>query len=223
MPHFKTATAFLAIAALATVPVTAMAHGKGSKNHIDETHDVSGFDKLEIGGVYELTVKVGKEFSVRTSGHEKEVEDMKINVDGDTLVVGHKKKMMRNFKGSKNGIQIDITMPALNSIAIGGVAEGDISGIDADRLEVQIGGVGGLEFSGKCKTLEIEVGGVGEVDARDLKCESADVQLAGVGEIDVYARHSIDVQTAGVGEVNVYGKPKHVEKSKGFLSEVNIK
>lgn len=223
MPSFKTLTAILAIATIATVPVTAMAHGKGSKDHIDETHNVSGFDKLEIGGVYELNVKVGDGFSVRTSGHEKEVADMKIEVDGDTLVVGHKKKMMRNFKGSKNGIQIDITMPALNAIAIGGVAEGEFSGIDADQLDVQIGGVGGLQFSGKCKSLDIEVGGVGEVDARDLRCEYADVQLAGVGEIDLYASDSVDVQTAGVGEVNVYGKPKNVSKSKSFLSEVNIK
>ncbi|NNC36401.1 MAG: DUF2807 domain-containing protein [Acidimicrobiales bacterium] len=223
MPSFKFVPAFLAILAIATVPVTAMAHGKGDKKHINETHDVSGFDKLEIGGVYDLDVTVGEKFSVRTSGHENEVTAMTIKVEGDTLVVGRKKKAFRNFKRNQNGIEINITMPALSEVAIGGVADGKISGIDADHLQVQIGGVGGIEFSGKCKTLDIEVGGVGELDARDLKCESAEVQLAGVGEIDLYASHSVDVQTAGVGEVNVYGNPDHVAKSKSFLSEVNIK
>ena len=218
----KTVLAALAVTALIAVPLTASAHGKKSKDHIDETHDVSGFDKIEVGGVYELDVKVGGKFSVETSGHENEVEDMKIYVEDNVLIVKHKKKTFKR-RGNQNGVIITISMPEINGITIGGVGEGSISGIDADRLEVEIGGVGGLEFSGKCKTLDIAVGGVGELNARDLKCESADVALAGVGEIDIYASHSVDISTAGVGEVNVYGNPKHVQKSKNFLSEVNIK
>lgn len=223
MTLFKTISAITVSTAMIAVPLTAYAHGKKSKDHIDQTHDVSGFDSLEIGGVYELDVQVGKKFSVTTSGHENEVDDMKIEVVGDTLRVGHKKNRKRNWSGNKNGIQIQITMPELNAISVGGVADGKIYGVDANRLEIEIGGVGGFDISGKCKNLDIEVAGVGEFDARDLKCETADVQLAGVGEIDIYASHSVDVQTAGVGEVNVYGSPKHVEKSKSFLSEVNIK
>ena len=223
MTNSKLLLAGLAVAGLIAAPLSAMAHGKGDKEHIDQSHDVSGFDRIEIGGVYELDVRVGEKFSVETSGHEKEVESMKISVDGDTLSVGHKKKTFRGNFGSKNGVQIKITMPELNAISIGGVGEGKISGINADRLEVEVGGVGELEFSGTCKTLDIEVGGVGELDARDLKCENVEVQLAGVGEIDIYASHSVDISTAGVGEVNVYGNPKHVEKNKSFLSEVNIK
>lgn len=223
MTNTKTILAAFAVTAMIAAPLTAAAHGKKNKDHIDETHNVSGFDKIEVGGVYELDVQVGGEFSVETSGHENEVEDMKVEVDGDTLKVGHKNKKLFRNHGNKNGVIIKITMPSITGIAIGGVGEGSISGIDADQLDVEIGGVGGLEFSGKCKTLNIEVGGVGELDARDLKCESADVQLAGVGEIDIYASHSVDIQTAGVGEVNVYGNPEHVEKNKSFLSEVNIK
>jgi len=223
MTLFKTVSAVTVATAMVAVPITASAHGKKNKDHIDQTHEVSGFDELEIGGVYELDVQVGEKFSVTTSGHENEVEDMKIEVVGDTLRVGHKKKRKRSWSGNKNGIQIKITMPELNAISVGGVADGHIKGIDTDRLVIEIGGVGGFDISGKCKNLDIEVAGVGEFDARDLKCESADVQLAGVGEIDLYASHSVDVQTAGVGEVNVYGNPKHVEKTKSFLSEVNIK
>ena len=222
MINFKTVSAIVVATAMITVPVTASAHGKKNKDHIDETHDLSGFDKIEIGGVYEIDVQVGEKFSIETSGHENEVEDMKVYVEDGTLKVGHKKKIFKR-RGNQNGVIIKISMPKITSIAIGGVGEGSISGIDADHLQVEIGGVGGLEFSGKCKKLDIAVGGVAELDARDLKCESVDVQLAGVGEIDIYASHSADIQTAGVGEVNVYGKPKQVEKNKNFLSEINIK
>ena len=222
MISFKTVSAIVVATAMITASVTASAHGEKNKNHIDQTHNVSGFDKIEIGGVYELDVRVGGEFSVETSGHDKEAEGMKIYVEGDTLIVKQKKSFMK-WSGNQNGITIKISMPKIEGIAIGGVGEGSIRGINADHLQVEIGGVGGLDFSGKCKTLKIKVGGVGELNARDLKCESADVQLAGVGEIDIYASHSVDIQTAGVGEVNVYGNPEHVEKNKSFLSEVNIK
>lgn len=222
MTYIKPILAGLAVTAMIAAPLTASAHGKRDKDHIDQTHDVSGFDRIEIGGVYELDVQVGGKFSVETSGHEKEVEDMRIFVEDGALIVKHKKKTIRK-RGSQNGVIIKITMPEITGISIGGVADGKISGIDADRFEVQIGGVGGLDLSGKCKSLDIEVGGVSELDARDLKCESAEVQLGGVGEVDVYASHSVDIQTGGVAEVNVYGNPKHVEKNKNFLSEVNIK
>lgn len=201
----------------------AYAHGNSDKSHVDETHALSGFDKIEIGGVYELDVKVGGDFSVETSGHAKEVEGMKVFVDGDTLRIKHKKNSFRNKMKSKNGVVVTISMPELNGVEIGGVGSGSISGIDSDRLSVEVGGVGELEISGKCKSLEIEVAGVGELDAEDLKCENVDVQLAGVGEIDVYASKSVDVEAAGVGEVNVYGNPKDVSKSKTFLSEINIR
>jgi hypothetical protein len=205
------------------VPYSAYAHGSSSKSHVDETHAVRNFDKIEIGGVYELDVKVGGEFSVETSGHAKEVEGMKVYVDGNTLVIEHKKNNFRNRMKSKNGVVVTISMPELNAVEIGGVGTGNISGIDSERLTLEIGGVGEMDISGKCKSLEIEVAGVGELDARDLECEDVEVELAGVGEIDVYASKSVDVEAAGVGEVNVYGNPKDVSKSKTFLSEINIR
>jgi len=213
-------TSILALGAIA-IPLAASAHGKDSKKHVEQTHDLNGFENLEIGGVYELDIRVGEKFSVFTSGHEKEVENLKITVDGDTLRVENRKKKWR-MKNQK-GVIIKISMPALNHVDIGGVGTGEITGIDADDLEFNIGGVGELTLSGRCGSIELDVAGVGEFDARDLKCENAEVNLAGVGEIDVYASNSVDVSAAGVGEVNVFGNPKHVHKNKNFLSEVNIK
>lgn len=222
-----TASNILKIAIVTTgiiaVPWAAMAHGKKDKAHVDQTHDVRGFDELSVGGVYELDVKVGSDFSVKTSGHAKEVEGMEVFVEDGALRIEHKKKSFTKRMRNKNGVIVTISMPELNGVEIGGVGSGSISGIDSDRLELEIGGVGELELSGTCRELEIEVAGVGELDARDLKCEDVEVELAGVGEVDVYASESVDVEAAGVGEVNVYGKPKDVSKSKTFLSEVNIR
>jgi hypothetical protein len=213
-------TTVLALGAIA-IPLAASAHGKDSQKHVDESYDFKGFENLDIGGVYELDVQVGEKFALSTSGHEKEVENMKIYVDGDTLRVENKNKKwrMRNQKG----IIIRISMPTLRSVDIGGVGTGEISGIDSERLDLDIGGVGELTLSGTCGLVEIDVAGVGELDARNLKCEDAEVDLAGVGEISVHASNSVDVSAAGVGEVDVYGNPEKVHKNKTFLSEVNIK
>jgi len=198
------------------------AHEVDDKNRISENYDLSGFDNLEIGGVFELDVIVGDSFSVEASGSEDEMENIKVFVEGDTLRIENKKKRWRNNK-NRHGVDIKISMPSLSAIAIGGVGEVDITGISGGDLDVEVGGVGEITINGNCKNLDIDIAGVGEMNAKALECEHADIDLAGVGEINVYASQSVDVSAMGVGEVNVYGNPEQVDKNKSFLSQVNIK
>jgi len=85
-----------------------------------------------------------------------------------------------------------------------------------------VSGVGELTIEGRCGALDTSMRGVGSIDARGLECEDADVSLKGVGEVTLFASESVEVSAKGIGSVDVYGKPKSVEKSKGFLSGVTV-
>lgn len=220
----KTA-AYTAACLLVTLPILpppAAAHSK-STDHVDTVHEVSDFDQVEIGGVFELAITTGEDFRVFTSGHEKDVDDMTVSVENGVLTLGHKKKNWSGKNNKDKSIRLEISMPALNALSVGGVATGEVTGIDADDFELNIGGVGDLTLSGTCENLEVNIGGVGNIDAKDFQCENTSVNLAGVGDAQVYASESVDVSTFGVGSVTVWGKPEKVEKSKGFLSSVKIK
>jgi len=75
---------------------------------------------------------------------------------------------------------------------------------------------------GTCDTLNVALEGVGHVDAERLKCKTVIADLEGVGQLSVFASESIDGDAEGIGEIDVYGNPQIVNKSKGFLSRVNI-
>lgn len=195
-------------------------HGP-KKGDIQQTHDLSDFDEIEIRGVYRLNVTAGEDYKVFTSGQAKEVERMKVYVKNGVLILDQddEKKKKRN---NRNGVWVDISLPSLNGVDITGVGTGDITGVESDNFELDISGVGELEIDGTCGTLETELRGVGEINARGLECEHANVALKGVGEVSLFASESVDVTAKGIGEVNVYGNPKDVKKSKGFMSGVTV-
>ncbi len=223
------AISILAIATL--VGTQAFAHpdhddDKDSKNRIEQSFDYKDFDHIEVVGVYNMDVKVGgSDYSIETSGRAKDMERMKVYLDGDTLVLStEKKKKNRGWRGKKNhkGIDITITMPALYGLEIAGIGSGEVTGIDSDKFDVEIAGIGSMELSGRCGTLDADYAGMGDLDARDLKCENVNVDMSGMGSATVYASDSVDADMSGMGSIDVYGKPKNVSKSKSFMSSVDI-
>lgn len=222
-------TAAGATAMLMTSTTLASAHEVNDKNRVEETHDITDFNKIRVTGVYELDVQVGEGFSVFTSGKHKDVEKMKVYLKGSTLVLAQNEDGEKNInwngrkKKNNNGIKAIITLPSLKGLEIAGIGAGEIKGIQAGSLDVEVAGISDMELSGTCGSLDVDMAGLGELRAEDLECEHVDVDLAGMGEISVYASKSVKADAAGMGSIDVYGDPKDVEKSKSFMASVDIK
>jgi hypothetical protein len=175
-------TASLSAALLLSAPL-ATAHEVDDKDHVKETHDLSGFTEIEVSGIYKRDVQVGGEFSGKTSGKPKDVKHMEIYVKNGALVLGtddEKKSWKMGRKNNNNGIHATITLPVLEAVEVAGIATGEIIGIDSKRFEIDIAGISDLTFEGTCGTLEMDQAGIGKTDASDLKCEDVDVDLAGL-------------------------------------------
>lgn len=207
------------VTALLTMSVS-VAAAKDKKQ--EETYDFTGFEKIEISGVFELDVRVGGDFSIELSGREREMERVEVKMKGETLVLGSKKRSGWG-NNNKKAVKARITMPKLTNIDVSGVVDGYVQDIDSEKFEVDLSGVGDLDLNGKCGALEANVSGVGDLDAKSLRCEIVEIRLSGVGDADVYASDAVDAKVSGVGGIDIYGSPKRVEKSKGFLSDINIK
>lgn len=220
---FKTTAATILTVGAIAATTNAFAHDddRDRSKDIQEIHDVTGFDNIEIVGVYELDVKVGGDFYVHTSGDAKEVEGLKVYVRGDTLVLDYdkKKKKVKNRKS----VLVTITLPALTGLDITGVGTGDVSGVKADSFTLDVSGVGEMDIAGTCGSLRADVSGVGDFSTADLKCEDVKADLSGVGQFTVYASESADVSAMGIGEIVVLGNPKTINKDSGFLSKIRIR
>lgn len=182
----------------------------------DVTHTVeaSDFDRIEVGGVFELEVTVGGDYSVILSGRQSDLDRTTVAVENGVLVLDSKERdRSGKRKLIKHGVTATITMPALNGVSIAGVVEGDIKGVSAETFEAELSGVGELDISGTCGFLDADLSGVGELDAEELLCRSVDVKLLGVGEASVYASESVAAEIAGIGHIEISGSPKEISKS----------
>jgi len=186
---------------------------------VTRSFDLSGFDGIDVSGVYELDITVGEGYSIELSGDEEEMDNVDIRVEDGVLYMGSKKKWK---KKNRHGIDAVITLPKLNDMEVSGVASADIQGVDAENFELDVSGVAEVDIEGQCGSLDALVSGVGELDAEDLICDNVEVHLSGVGEVSVYADEFADVTASGMGEVDVYGGPERVKKDKSFFTSIDI-
>lgn len=190
---------------------------------VSKTYDLNDFSAIEIGGAYQLDVKIGGDYSVTLSGPEEEMARAEAVVRDGALTLGTKKRI-RGVKhhGDHESVLAVVTMPALDRLAVSGVVDADISGVDAGAFKVNLSGVGEVTIAGRCGALDARVSGVGELKARELECLTAAVALSGMGEASVFAREAANAEVSGMGEINIYGSPKKVDKRGGYFAEINV-
>lgn len=204
--------------AVAFLIALAAAGSAAAQSRSSATLDLRDFDAIEIGGAYELDVIVGEDYSIELSGPSDEMARVEASLKNGALVLGSKKR----HTGDHKGVKAVVTMPALNRIAVSGVANADISGVRADHFKLDLSGVGKVNIAGACGKVFVRVSGVGEVDAQSLQCKAADVKVAGIGQARVYASESVSAEVSGMGGIVVDGSPKAIDKRGGFFSEIKV-
>jgi len=182
---------------------------KGPKT--TRTFDLTGFDGIDVSGVYDVEIEVGESYSIRLEGREREMEYARVEVDGNRLELGQKKRKKR--WGNRKSIQAWITLPALNELGVSGVADVNAQNIQSQSFKLRTSGVADVNLSGECGFIKANLSGVSDVDGKELICKDGDVNLSGVSDLKIYTSESIDASVSGVGDVDVYGKPSKVEKS----------
>lgn len=213
----------MACAAGALVLAAAGASFADDEETVEQELSLSGFDRLTVSGVYELDVRVGKDYSIRLSGPKYEMDRAEISVKDGALVLGQRDRRKGEKKrNNRDGVEAVITLPSLTGLKVSGVVEGRIADVDAERFEVRISGVGDVAIDGECGALEAHLSGVGDLDAKGLECGKADIQVSGVGSAVVFASEEVDADVSGMGDIDVYGSPQSVRKSKGMFADITV-
>ena len=181
---------------------------------------LTGFDKISVSGVFEVSAKAGGAYSVVLTGPAKEMDVVSASVRGHELMLSNKKNKQR---GRRDSIYAEVRAPRLTGVSVSGVAEAEIEDVEADVFTARLSGVGEVTISGECGKLDAKVSGVGELDAEELKCREVEVTVSGVGSADVYAAEAVDARVSGMGDITVSGSPEQVRKSGGFLADISIK
>ncbi len=220
---------FAIAAAAAAAAGCSKAHSQESGPTIERDFQVGNFERIALSGAYDVTVRTGAEPSVHARGSQRMIEQMVVEVHGDTLRIHPQKRSGTGFnRGSRGKVALTVTVPRLSAAQLAGSGdiqvdrvtgesfEGGISGsgnlsigaVEVGRLKMGISGSGRAEARGRASQAQYDIAGSGAIDARDVATETAAVSIAGSGDVTAHATRAAKVDIAGSGDVEIMGGAK---------------
>ena len=183
-----------------------------------QTRDVAAFTRIANDDSLDVHVHVGEQRRVVVHGGDKVIDDIHTEVRDDTLEISFD----HNGWGG-NSASVDVAVPELTAIAVGGSGDIEADGISADAFELVSDGSADIALTGTARQLAVELEGSGDADLAGLAAREAEVRVSGSGNAEVRADDRLDATVEGSGDVKYPGDPEvdeHVDGS-GDLSRAS--
>ena len=189
---------------------------------LKRTFNVSGFDKLEIGSSFIITVTQGNDYKVDIRGREQDVKEVMAKVSDNTLDIHYPS----NWGGWKNRkeVYVTITMPKLAGVEFSGASKSNVSGFSSEKLAIEVSGASsatfnvnakkllldcsgasGLKITGDGQTLDAEISGASNINAFDFKVATANIDASGASDAKIHVTGKINAEASGASSVRYKG------------------
>ncbi len=174
--------------------------GKGEL--VDNTIELSSFNKISIEGQASVSVAYGDTQKVTITAQQNIFEAMNNHVSNGKLFIDYKE---HTSVQSSKGIIVKIISPTAIT-------------------DFSVDGSGDLIISGKPQDVfNTEINGSGSVNAYDLEVCNVSISIDGSGNCKVKATKTLDVEINGSGTVSYKGSPKVTQSisGSGSLKDAN--
>lgn len=219
------------IAASAATSACGQARGEDAGPTIARNYQIGGFDRIEVGGPYNVHVQTGTNPSLSARGPQKMLDHMVVEVRNGELNIHperHEGLFSRgwHFRGN---VEVMVTVPSLRGASIAGSGDIKVNEVRGDAFAGSVAGSGGLEVGaldvqslkfavagsggarairGRAQTASFDIAGSGDIDARNVQAQTASVSIAGSGNVAAHATGTASVSIMGSGDVDVTGGAK---------------
>ncbi len=203
---------------------------KGNGKVTTEVRKVGGFDKVTVGGSFDVILIAGKEGKVTLEGEENVLEYIITEVNNGKLEI--KFKNNTNVRTTKK-LTATVPFEAIEAVSLGGsgnvfvkktiksnrvsVAIGGsgniVAEVEAENISASIGGSGDIKLSGKATTLKCSIAGSGSIKAYELETEDLKASIAGSGSVKTHVNNKIKASVVGSGSVYYKGNPSKINTS----------
>ena len=224
----------LGVAAIAVAGLAGCNQARGEEDKgptVSRNYPVAAFDRIAVGGPYEVTVRTGSAPTVSATGGQRDIERMVVEVDGQTLKIHPVRRKGFNFTSWSNRdvVRLTVTVPQLAGAEIAGSGNIEIDRVAGDSFAGAVAGSGDLQVgqvavkqlklgiagsgeiraaAGSAGTASYDIAGSGDINAGELVAEVASVSIAGSGNVAAHATGSAKVDIAGSGNVDLKGGAK---------------
>lgn len=203
-------------------------------DEITKTISLAEFDKIDLSGTDDITIKQGSAQEIIVTGHQNIIDRLNTKIENNEWKVTLSKG---NYK--KCHLKIQITVPSISQIKLTGVGDiafenfdhlneitlllegvGDINCNNLatiNQLNAKLNGVGDFNFK-NCSAinkLELKHNGVGDFNAFLTESTYANIDLKGTGDCNVKVANKLDAKLSGVGNIIYKGNPEVIQKITG--------
>lgn len=190
--------AVLSTAGLVSCSMYLEANGGDRGPTVTQEREVSDVAALDFDASGDVVLSVG-EPSLTLTGGENVLDDLTVEVQGDTLVID-----LANGWHSPGRITYDLTLPDLSSIRLSGSGSvtGEAAGSGSRALDLS--GSGRIELDGlDAQELDVSVEGSGEVVVTQVLAVGTSVVIDGSGHVRLAGESDrLTVRIPGSGDVD---------------------
>jgi hypothetical protein len=203
---------------------------KGNGEIVTEHRSVSDFERLKIGGNFDVLLENGTNPAVRINTDENLLSLIDTEVHNGLLEITQQKKLI-----SKKKIELIITYENLNEVRVMGAAliknEGYLEAenleirmdgagiidlkIKSDKLRVALSGAGMVKLAGEVSEQELNLTGAGKLEAFNLESRECMISVGGLGGAEIFVTEKLNARIEGIGGIEYAGDPEDV------VSEIN--
>jgi len=198
---------------------------RGNGEMVTKTRSVGEYDKVSVGGSFDVKLVAGEEGKLTIRIDENLLEYLVTKVEDGKLKIKWKKGT--NISTRKS-ILITVPFKDISGVTLSG--SGDVfsdatikandfkvvlSGSGDMKLVVKstylyskISGSGNISLSGDTDKLEYSISGSGNINGYELVSNEADVKISGSGGIKTTVTENLKARIAGSGNIYYKGNPK---------------
>lgn len=188
---------------------------KGSGVPGSEVRAVRDFRGIDVGGVFQVEVTAGKEYSVQVQADDNLLPHIRTEVEHGILQI----ETAEGIK-SENPLRVIVTAPDIASIEASGASMVSVTGIKRAALEVSASGKSNVKVNGETDELNVEASGASSVDTESLKTQTASVDSSGASRVSVFVKSQLTSSASGASRILYSGNPASVQKSTSGVSSV---
>lgn len=209
---------------------------KGDGNVTTEEFEVEEFEKIVIGGNYDVKLYPSDYPKVVVEVDQNLIKYIQVDVlEGKELSISSIYGL-----NPSDGVVVEIYYDKLRNITSTGASKIvhekplesenlniDVSGAGAIDLNLRVknlnlnfAGAGLIKLIGYAERQKIQLSGAGALEAESLESDYCEVFISGFGSAKVNATKQLDANISGMGNVEYFGNPETIHKNVSGIGKV---
>ena len=161
---------------------------------------------VRLDGAIELKIKQGNTPEIVLRGDKERFPRVLTLQDGNTLVIKRKGNWLinwiRSWTYADGPLTVEVTMSALQKIAVQGGAGIGIAGFSGEQMKLDINGSGDVDFTGQYKKINAAIQGSGRIRFAGCTSDEMTLNINGSGVIEAIGQtRALTIVVTGSGTI----------------------